>query len=112
MKKIITAILVLTLTQSQIVHADTYVGPGAIIGGSVGLVIGIAGAFADTDHADDDMTTGETILALGLITAAGAGVGALIGLAIPKHPKVSVAPIYTNSKTNGTTTGGSLAVHF
>lgn len=126
MKKIIVVLVaIVTISSSNSYAGETYAAKGALIGGIVaGVAGGVAGAaigskpfFCTDDFGGGCKSSTTSTIEVGLIAGAasaavGAGIGALIGLAIPKHPKISVAPLFIQSKTEGNTTGGSVAFHF
>lgn len=100
---------------------ESYAGRGALIGGVAGGAVagtfgGVWASLCESGPDTCDVTAGSVIgvaVIAGFVGAGvGAGLGALIGYAIPKNPKISVVPVFTQSKTNGTTAGGSLQVRF
>ena len=120
----LAAVLILTILGSTNSFAgDTYADRGALIGGAT---LGVAGViimgrsfFCITSSGDgcDNSFSAKYGLRDALIGGAaglgiGAGIGALIGWGIRKEPKVFVAPLFIQSKTQGNTTGGSVAFHF
>lgn len=114
------AIIAVLVGTSNAQARESYAGTGAIVGGiTVGMATGIGAAalfgscsFLDAGSQCKDSLVPSIGIEVGLVGAAiGAGFGALIGYAIPKHKKLSVVPILDPTPGN-ITAGANLSFKF
>lgn len=114
MKKLICITLFLLITTSSVyAGSKTHATEGLLIGTASGTAIGLTTSLLVTNKFSCGNTRDESCLSsqkrtsivLGstLGTAAlGAGLGFLVGKAIPKKQSMSLTPILTHDKQNGT----------
>ncbi len=115
-QKIVMAMLITILMGTNNSYAGgTYAGRGALIGaGTGGVILGglVLASGLNCSEYDETCSALPVLYGFGYGALIGGLIGVTVGAFIPKNPKVSVAPIFTQSKTNGTTAGGSLQMRF
>jgi hypothetical protein len=75
------------VTRIQVPHGS-HAGNGAKIGGALGLGLGVLGVVLASGDSWATPTAGEAVGAMLVTTAIGAGVGALVGTAVPRWKTV------------------------
>lgn len=97
--------------------ADSYAGRGAWIGALSGLGVGVVIGLVISQNCNDPENCAiekvvDPALGAGFGAVGGTVIGLFIGSLTKKDPKISIAPLLMQSKSQGNTTGGSVEFRF